>query len=166
VSGIRACRDDERPAIVAIVNAAAEAYRGVIPDDCWHEPYMPAEELDREIAAGVAFWGFEDDDGLCGVMGIQPVDDVDLIRHAYVAPASQGRGVGGALLEHLLESSASRPLLVGTWAAAEWAIAFYRRYGFEQVTPRRKDELLRTYWTISPRQIETSVVLARPPDST
>lgn len=162
VEPIRACRDDERATMLAIVNAAAEAYRGVIPDDCWHEPYMPADELDREIAAGVSFLGYEADSVLVGVMGIQPVRDVDLIRHAYVAPASQGRGIGGALLEHLL-ATATRPVLVGTWAAAEWAIAFYRRHGFEQVTPERKDELLQTYWDISARQIETSVVLAGPP---
>ena len=98
---VRPCRDDERAAILAIVNEAAEAYRGVIPADRWHEPYMPADELDQEIAAGVAFWGYEADGELLGIMGIQPVDDVDLIRHAYVAPGSQRRGVGGALLERL-----------------------------------------------------------------
>src|SRR6185436_4083111 len=112
---IRACRDDERPAILAIVNAAAEAYRGVIPADRWHEPYMPADELDAEIAAGVEFWGYEDGGELLGIMGIQPVRDVDLIRHAYTAPARQGRGVGGALLSHLLAGRGERPLLVGTW---------------------------------------------------
>jgi GNAT superfamily N-acetyltransferase len=160
---IRLCRDDERGAILAIVNAAAEAYRGVIPPDRWREPYMPAEELDGEIAAGVAFWGYESGDGeLLGIMGIQPVRDVDLIRHAYVAPSSQRRGVGGALLDHLMRS-AHRRVLVGTWAAAHWAIGFYRRHGFEQVPPRTKDELLRRYWNIPERQVETSVVLARPP---
>jgi GNAT superfamily N-acetyltransferase len=160
---IRPCRDDERTSILAIVNAAAEAYRGVIPADRWHEPYMPAGQLDREIAAGVAFWGYEADGALLGVMGIQPVRDVDLIRHAYVAPGSQGRGVGAALLEHLLRS-ATRRLLVGTWAAAEWAIAFYLRHGFAQVSPEEKTRLLRRYWDIPERQIETSVVLANPPD--
>jgi GNAT superfamily N-acetyltransferase len=157
---IRPCRDDERPAILAIVNPAAEAYRGVIPADRWHEPYMPAEELDSEIQAGVAFWGYEDAGELLGIMGIQPVRDVHLIRHAYVAPAAQRRGVGGALLEHLLESTEG-PILVGTWGAATWAIDFYRRHGFEQVTPERKNELLREYWDIPERQVETSVVLAR-----
>ena len=156
---IRRCRDDEREAILAIVNAAAEAYRGVIPADRWHEPYMPADELDAEIAAGVAFWGYEDDGELLGVMGIQPVADVDLIRHAYVQPAAQGRGIGGALLEHLT-ASATRRILVGTWAAAGWAIGFYRRHGFVQVGPEEKTRLLRTYWTIPDRQIETSVVLS------
>jgi GNAT superfamily N-acetyltransferase len=162
MSSIRACRDDERTTIFGIVNAAAEAYRGVIPDDCWHEPYMPLRELEREIAAGVAFWGYEADGALVGVMGIQPVRDVDLIRHAYVVPDSQRRGVGGALLEHLRGLS-TRRMLVGTWAAAEWAIRFYRRHGFEQVSPEQKTALLKTYWTVPGRQIETSVVLANPP---
>jgi N-acetylglutamate synthase-like GNAT family acetyltransferase len=157
---IRPCRDDERDAILAIVNAAAEAYRGAIPADRWREPYMPRDELDAEMAAGVRFWGYEDDGRLLGVMGIQPVRDVDLIRHAYVAPGAQRRGVGGALLAHLTRS-AERPLLVGTWAAATWAIDFYRRHGFEQVSPERKTELLRTYWSIPERQIETSVVLVQ-----
>ena len=162
MGSIRRCRDDERAAIVAIVNSAAEAYRGVIPADRWHEPYMPADELDAEIEAGVAFWGYEDDGALVGIMGIQPVRDVDLIRHAYVDPGRQRHGVGSALLEHLKRST-SRRILVGTWAAAEWAIDFYRRHGFELVPAERKAELLRTYWTIPERQIETSVVLAKPP---
>jgi GNAT superfamily N-acetyltransferase len=155
---IRPCRDDEREAMFEIVNAAAEAYRGVIPADRWHEPYMPMDELDEEIAAGVAFWGYEDDGELLGVMGIQPVKDVDLIRHAYVSPGSQRRGIGGALLGHVTRS-ATRPILVGTWAAADWAIAFYLRNGFEVQSPERSAELLKAYWTIPERQIETSVVL-------
>jgi GNAT superfamily N-acetyltransferase len=159
---IRPCRDDERGAILTIVNAAAEAYRGVIPADRWREPYMPAEELDAEIAAGVAFWGYERDGELLGVMGIQRVRDVDLIRHAYVAPESQRLGVGGALLAHL-ERSATRRILVGTWAAAQWAIDFYRRRGFEQVSTEAKNRLLHAYWSIPDRQVETSVVLAKPP---
>ena len=158
VSTIRLCRDDERAAILAIINAAAEAYRGVIPADRWHEPYMPPAELDHEIAAGVMFWGYEADGGLLGVMGIQRASDVDLIRHAYVEPHSQRLGVGGALLEHL-RSLSSRRMLVGTWAAAEWAIAFYQRHGFELVSPVRKATLLKTYWTVPDRQIQTSVVL-------
>ena len=159
---IRPSRDDERDAIFVIVNAAAEAYRGVIPADCWHEPYMPPHELDSEIAAGVAFWGCEDDGVLIGVMGIQPIYDADLIRHAYVLPTYQRHGVGGALLGHLRELS-SRRMLVGTWAAAEWAIRFYQRHGFDMVSPTHKTSLLKTYWTVSDRQIETSVVLASPP---
>jgi GNAT superfamily N-acetyltransferase len=154
----RPCRDDERAEILAIVNTAAEAYRGVIPSDCWHEPYMPAQELDVEIAAGVRFWGGEEGGRLVGVMGTQAMDGLDLIRHAYVRPGRQRRGVGAALLEHLLRISAPR-VLVGTWAAADWAIAFYERHGFELVPPARKDELLRTYWSIPERQTATSVVL-------
>jgi GNAT superfamily N-acetyltransferase len=149
---------DERAAILAIVNDAAEAYRGVIPTDRWREPYMPAVELDAEIAAGVVFWGCEESGEPLGVMGIQQVRDVDLIRHAYVSPAAQGRGVGGALLEHLM-ATAERPVLVGTWAAATWAIRFYEAHGFARVPPARKDELLRSYWDIPERQIEESVVL-------
>jgi GNAT superfamily N-acetyltransferase len=163
MSRVRPCRDDERVAVLTIVNAAAAAYRGVIPDDRWHDPYMDAPELDREIAAGVVFWGCEADDGaLIGVMGIQPVGDVDLIRHAYVLPACQGRGVGSALLTHL-RGLTTRRMLVGTWAAADWAIRFYGRHGFEQVSRERKTALLKTYWTIPDRQIEASVVLADPP---
>ena len=162
MSGIRPCRDDERAAILAIVNAAAEAYRGVIPDDRWHEPYMDARELDHEIADGVVFWGYETDGELVGVMGIQPVGDVDLIRHAYVLPGRQRGGVGAALLLHLRSLSA-RPMLVGTWASAECAIRFYERNGFELVSPERKTALLGTYWNIPDRQVETSVVLASPP---
>ena len=162
MSNIRLCRDDEHATILAIVNAAAEAYRGVIPEDCWHEPYMPAHELESEIAAGVEFWGCEADGALVGVMGIQPVRDVDLIRHAYVLPAHQRHGVGAALLRHLRQRS-SRRMLIGTWAAAEWAIRFYCRHGFALVPPERKTALLKTYWTVPDRQIETSVVLAHPP---
>jgi GNAT superfamily N-acetyltransferase len=161
MASIRPCRDDERETIFTIVNAAAEAYRGVIPADRWHEPYMPMSELDGEIAAGVEFWGYEGDGELLGIMGIQRLAEVDLIRHAYVLPESQGQGVGGALIERHLRST-TRPMLVGTWAAAEWAIRFYRRHGFEQVSPEQKTELLRTHWNISERQIETSVVLAKP----
>jgi GNAT superfamily N-acetyltransferase len=162
MSPIRPCRDEEQAVILAIVNAAAEVYRGVIPADRWHEPYMGSGELERELADGVAFWGYEADGALVGVMGIQPVGDVDLIRHAYVLPGNQGAGIGRDLLLHLRTLS-SRPMLVGTWAAAEWAIRFYRRNGFEQVSPERKTVLLQTYWNIPERQIETSVVLASPP---
>lgn len=162
MSAVRPCRDNERAEILKIINAAAQAYRGVIPADRWHEPYMAADELDREIAAGVAFWGCDSDGVLAGVMGFQPVHDVDLIRHAYVLPGAQRRGVGGMLLDHLL-SRTRRRILVGTWAAAEWAIRFYERHGFVAVSPAAKVTLLKTYWTIPDRQIETSVVLANPP---
>ncbi len=159
---IRRCRIEERKTILEIVNGAAEAYRGVIPGDCWREPYMPSSEFDHEIAAGVSFWGYDVNGSLIGVMGIQPVHDVDLIRHAYVMPGSQRRGVGGALLRHLRPLS-TRPMLVGTWAAADWAIRFYRRHGFELVGDERTASLLRRYWTIPDRQIAKSVVLANPP---
>jgi GNAT superfamily N-acetyltransferase len=162
MSRIRRCRDDERDVILTIVNAAAEAYRGVIPADRWREPYMESRELDYEIAAGVRFWGYETGGELVGVMGVQAVREVDLIRHAYVLPDSQRRGVGAALLRHLRAINARR-MLVGTWAAADWAIRFYSRHGFQLVSPERKTALLKTYWTIPDRQIETSVVLAHPP---
>src|SRR3984893_4022797 len=152
MSSIRACRDDERATILSIINAAAEAYRGVIPEDCWHEPYMSLRERESEIAAGVVFWGYEADDALVGIMGIQRVRDVDLIRHAYVVPASQRHGVGSALLEHLRDVS-TRRMLVGTWAAADWAIRFYCRHGFDAVSPARKGVLLKTYWRVPDRQI-------------
>lgn len=148
--------------MLAIVNAAAESYRGVIPADRWREPYMPEAELRHEIAAGVEFVGLETDDGLIGVMGVQPVRDVDLIRHAYVRPDTQRQGVGAELIEHLRRRS-NRRMLVGTWAAASWAISFYERHGFALVAPERAAELLRTYWTLPERQIATSVVLASPP---
>jgi GNAT superfamily N-acetyltransferase len=159
---IRPCREDERETILAVINQAAEAYRGVIPYDRWHEPYMAGAELDEAIAAGVAFWGCEVEAELIGVMGIQPVGDVELIRHAYVVPARQAAGFGGALLEHLMGRSTGQ-VLVGTWAAAEWAIRFYRRHGFALVAPEQTADLLRRYWTIPPRQIEASVVLSWPP---
>jgi GNAT superfamily N-acetyltransferase len=157
---IRVCDDLDRAAILKIINAAALAYRGVIPADRWHEPYMSAAELDAELAAGVVFHGEEADGQLRGVMGIQDVGDVQLIRHAYVAPAAQGRGIGGALLEHLI-GDGTGPVLVGTWAAAQWAIAFYLRHGFAPVSDEDKTRLLRRYWTVPARQIETSVVLRR-----
>lgn len=159
---IRLCGDEEHAAILTIINAAAEAYRGVIPEDCWHDPYMSASELQCETAAGIAFWGYEAEGALVGVMGLQRVRDVDLIRHAYVLPDRQHRGIGGALLTHL-RGLAARQMLVGTWAAAEWAIRFYRRHGFALVASASKRALLQTYWTVPERQIETSVVLASPP---
>jgi GNAT superfamily N-acetyltransferase len=157
---VRRCRPDETPTILAIVNAAAEAYRHVIPADRWHEPYMSGAQLARDIAAGIEFWGYELDGVLIGVMGIQPVRDVDLIRHAYVRPGSQRLGVGAALIAHLRGLS-TRRLLVGTWADAAWAIRFYEREGFALVPAPRAAELLKAYWDIPERQIETSVVLER-----
>jgi len=158
---MRRCTDADIAAMHDIINHAAGAYRGVIPADCWHEPYMHRSALLAEIAAGVEFWGWEDGGMLAGVMGLQDVRDVTLIRHAYVRPSHQGRGVGAALLTALVER-ATRPVLVGTWAAAEWAIRFYQRHGFRLVeSEEEKDRLLSAYWTISPRQRETSVVLTR-----
>jgi GNAT superfamily N-acetyltransferase len=159
---IRRCHENEREAILGVINAAAEAYRGMIPADRWHEPYMPRAELDEAIADGVEFWGCEIEGELVGVMGIQPVRDVELIRHAYVLPDRQGRGSGGALLNDLMRRSTGQ-VLVGTWAAADWAIRFYRRHGFVLVAPAQAAALLRRYWSIPERQVETSVVLARPP---
>jgi GNAT superfamily N-acetyltransferase len=155
---LRACRETDIPRILEIVNAAAQAYRAVIPPDVWHEPYMPLDELQSEIAAGVTFWGLETDGTLVGVMGMQAVRDVDLIRHAYVVPDRQRAGIGGALIEHLC-GLGRRRMLVGTWKAATWAIDFYRRHGFEQLSPERAAAVLRDYWSIPERQIETSVVL-------
>lgn len=157
---IRQCVDSDLDRIEVIINEAALAYKGKIPDDCWHEPYMPRAGLDAEIAAGVAFSGWEEAGALIGVMGLQQVKDAWLIRHAYVSPQHQGRGIGSRLLTVLTGQVAGR-LLVGTWADADWAIRLYERHGFRLVTPEEKIRLLTTYWTISPRQVETSVVLVK-----
>lgn len=156
---IRRSADADVAAIAALINDAAQAYRGVIPPDRWHDPYMPAEELEKEIAGGVVFWVAEQEGRLLGVMGIQDRGDVALVRHAYVAPAAQRSGVGKILLHHV-EGITDNPILIGTWASASWAIEFYRRNGFTVVADSDKDRLLRTYWSIPDRQIETSVVLA------
>ena len=156
---IRPCSAMDVPVIFEIINDAAGAYRGVIPADCRAEPYMSEEELRREIDDGVQFWGVEEAGRLVGVMGIQHVRDVSLLRHAYVLTVSRQQGIGGKLLG-ALRVQTSRPLLVGTWAAATWAVRFYEKHGFRLVTPDEKDRLLRTYWHISDRQVQTSVVLA------
>jgi GNAT superfamily N-acetyltransferase len=158
---IRACVDGDRPSMLGIVNAAAEAYRGAIPPDCWREPYMPADELASEIADGVDFAGYEVKGVLAGVMGMQTVRDVCLIRHAYVLPDLQGHGIGSELLEHLCRRI-DRPILVGTWRAASWAIRFYERHGFAAVPDKDVASLLKSYWAVPARQIETSVVLSSP----
>ena len=155
---IRLCGDDNFEAIYEIINDAAMAYEGVIPSDVWTEPYMSREELSRESAAGVDFWGFEKNGELIGVMGIQEVEDVTLIRHAYVRTAKRNQGIGGKLLSHL-RSRTSRPVLVGTWADAVWAIRLYENHGFKLASRVEKDRLLRRYWSVPERQIETSVVL-------
>lgn len=156
---IRSCTKPDRDAIYTIINGAAEAYRGVIPTDRWHAPYMNREELAQEIAQGVAFWCFEEGDEVLGVMGIQDRGDVALIRHAYVRPDRQGQGIGSRLLAHL-EGLTNKPILVGTWADARWAIGFYERNGYRLVTSEEKERLLHRYWSIPERQVETSVVLA------
>lgn len=156
---IRYCTDQDFDEIFAIVNDGAQAYKGAIPEDRWHDPYMPRDVLGAEIAAGVKFWGFEGDERLLGVMGLQPVQDVVLIRHAYVRSAMHRRGIGGRLLDHV-RSFSDGPFLVGTWAAASWAIRFYGKHGFELVPHKETPALLRRYWDIPDRQIETSVVLA------
>lgn len=156
---IRACTDADVAVIESVINKAAQRYCGVIPADCWHEPYMPLTELADEIAAGVQFWGWQEGPGtLVAVMGAQKVHDATLIRHAYVLPSHQGRGVGRGLLQLLIGQSSGQ-LLVGTWAAAEWAIRFYQQHGFQLVSPEEKDQLVKRYWTISERQQQTSVVL-------
>lgn len=156
---IRPSEAADLPQIFAIINQAAQAYRNVIPADRWHEPYMPRDQLESEIAQGVVFWVAEEDGRMLGAMGIQDRGDVALVRHAYVAPGTQRKGVGTTLLRHV-ESLTPRPILIGTWATAGWAIDFYRRNGYTVVPDREKDQLLRRYWSIPERQIETSVVLA------
>lgn len=155
---IRPCDGADFDAMYEVINTAATAYAGVIPADRYHVPYLPAHDLHDEIAAGVRFWGWHDPEGLSGVMGIQDVDDVTLVRHAYVKPERQGAGIGSRLLAHLM-SLPHQPLLVGTWADATWAVCFYERHGFQLVTPEEKDRLLRRYWSIPERQVEASVVL-------
>jgi GNAT superfamily N-acetyltransferase len=156
---IRPCVVSEQAAIVEVINDAARAYRDVIPADRWKEPYMPPEELRGEIAQGVVFRGAFEGRQLLGVMGLQAVRDVVLIRHAYVRTARRREGIGAALLSHLLAGTQG-PVLIGTWAAAGWAIRFYEKHGFRLVGAEEKDRLLRSYWTVPERQIAESVVLA------
>jgi GNAT superfamily N-acetyltransferase len=158
---IRRCDDRDFELIWAIINDAARAYKGIIPQDRWTEPYMSRNQLRHEVDDGVAFWGYEDGETLAGVMGFQPVQDVTLIRHACVATSSQRRGIGASLLSHLRKLTPG-PVLIGTWSDAVWAVRFYERHGFQIVSPQQKDRLLRRYWTVPERQIETSVVLADP----
>jgi GNAT superfamily N-acetyltransferase len=156
---IRKLSSSDFDSILKVVNDAAQAYKGVIPDDLWKEPYMSSEELRHEVDAGVVFYGWFEGDVLLGVMGIQPVKDVTLIRHAYVLSEHQRRGIGGKLLEHLIGLAKTSEILVGTWASATWAIRFYEKHGFKLVPPEERDKLLRTYWNIPEKQIETSIVL-------
>jgi N-acetylglutamate synthase-like GNAT family acetyltransferase len=145
--------------IYEIINDAAIAYKGIIPADRWHEPYMTAEELEKQIEDGVQFWNFVEDGKIAGVMGIQNKGEVTLIRHAYVRTGERNKGIGGKLLKHLCDVSTT-PILIGTWADAIWAIEFYQKHGFQLLPTQEKNELLHTYWTIPERQVDTSVVLA------
>lgn len=158
---IRRCDDRDFEPIWGIINDGARAYKGNIPEDRWTEPYMSKNELQHEIDAGVAFWGYEESGKLVGVMGFQQVRDVTLIRHAYVATSSQKRGIGARLLSHLRKLTPG-PMLIGTWSDAVWAIRFYEKHGFQVVRPEQKDRLIKKYWSIPERQMETSVVLADP----
>jgi GNAT superfamily N-acetyltransferase len=156
---IRSLLPSDFDAILKVINDAAQAYKGVIPNDRWKEPYMSAGELTEEIEAGVRFFGWVEGGHILGVAGIQALEDTTLIRHAYVLPTCQGRGIGTRLLEHLFGLAETTEVLVGTWAEATWAVRFYEKHGFKLVSFREKDRLLRTYWNIPERQIETSVVL-------
>jgi N-acetylglutamate synthase-like GNAT family acetyltransferase len=156
---IRLCKADEIEAIFSIINDAAQAYDGVIPADRWAVPYMSMDELQHEIEDGVVFWGYEEAGKLEGVLGIQDVQDVTLMRHAYVRSAKRNQGIGAKLLKELRQKTL-RPILIGTWANAVWAIRFYEKHGFRQVSTEEKNRLLRKYWSIPKRQVETSVVLA------
>jgi len=155
---MRKCGGDDFEIIYSIINEAAQAYKGVIPNDCWKEPYMHKDEFQHEIDAGVIFWGYEEEGELVGVMGLQHIQDVALIRHSYVRTLKQKEGIGRKLLSHL-RGQTIHPILVGTWADAVWAIRFYEKNGFRLVSMEEKNLLLKKYWTISERQIETSVVL-------
>jgi len=158
---ISKCEQKDFEEIYNIINDAAIAYKGIIPKDRWHEPYMTEQELKEQMDDGVQFWGYTENDKLLGVMGIQPKGDVTLIRHAYVRSSARNKGIGGKLLQHLLLISTT-PILIGTWANANWAIDFYVKHGFRILPKNEVNGLLRKYWTIPDRQIETSVVLASP----
>ena len=147
------------PQMFSIINDAAQAYKGIIPADRWHEPYMPMTELEAQVADGITFSGCEDDGRLVGVMGIQDKGEVTLIRHAYVKTSERRKGIGEALLKHL-EKLTPKPVLIGTWADASWAIRFYEKNGYRLLSRPETGRLLRKYWTIPERQVETSVVLA------
>lgn len=155
---IKKCNASDFEVIYSIINDAAQAYKGVIPHDRWNDEYMSKEELRSEITDGIDFWGYEENGELVGVMGIQPVQDITLIRHAYVRTVNRNQGIGGKLLAYL-RTLTDRTILIGTWADATWAVRFYEKHGFELVSTEEKDVLLRKYWKIPERQVETSVVL-------
>lgn len=156
---LKKCVSSDLDDIYTIINDAASAYKGVIPADRWHDPYMPMAELKKQIAEGVEFWGYHEGDTLIGVMGIQDRGDVTLIRHAYVRTSHRNKGIGKKLLTYLTTLT-KKPVLIGTWADATWAIEFYKKNGFRLVDGEEKNKLLRKYWSIPERQVETSVVLA------
>ena len=156
---VRLSKNSDFEVIYSIINDAAEVYKGIIPEDRWKVPYMSRDELRHEMDEGVVFWGCEEDCKFIGVMGIQHIQDVTLIRHAYVRQARQNQGIGGELLSEVRKQTSS-PILIGTWADAVWAIRFYERHGFRLVSQKEKDRLLKKYWSIPERQVETSVVLA------
>lgn len=156
---MRRCKDTDFDVMLQIINDGAQAYKGVIPEDRWHDPYMTPEDLRQEIEDGVLFWGYEEEGVLAGVMGIQDKGDVALIRHAYVRTSRRNHGIGGKLLR-FLESRTTKPILIGTWAAATWAVEFYKKHGYRLLAKEEKDSLLLKYWTIPERQVETSIVLA------
>ena len=156
---IRRCDNSDFEIIYEIINDSAQAYKGVIPTDLWEEPYMSKDELRHEIGEGVLFWGYEESGKLVGVMGIQHVQDVALIRHSYIRTMNRNKGIGSKLVSYLSKQTA-RPILIGTWADAVWAIRFYEKHGFRLATQEEKNQLLKKYWSISQRQIEASVVLA------
>ena len=155
---IRKSTDEDFEEIFNIINDAAMAYKGVIPPDRWHEPYMAREELKAQIEDGVEFSCYVDGDEIIGVMGIQDKGDVALIRHAYVRTKRRNSGIGTLLLQDMI-NGATKPILIGTWKAASWAISFYEKHGFSLVDEEEKDRLLKKYWAIPDRQVETSVVL-------
>ncbi len=161
---IRRCTDSDLHTIFEIINDAASAYKGVIPPDRWHDPYMSHEQLSHEIDAGVRFWGLDNDSRVTGIMGIQDKGEVALIRHAYVRTALRNKGIGTRLLKHL-EPMSDKPILIGTWAEASWAVQFYQKNGYCLVSIEEKNRLLRKYWSIPERQVETSVVLANRPNT-
>jgi len=156
---IRRCDNSDFEIIYEIINDSAQAYKGVIPTDLWEEPYMSKDELRHEIGEGVLFWGYEESGKLVGVMGIQHVQDVALIRHSYIRTMNRNKGIGSKLVSYLSKQTA-RPILIGTWTDAVWAIRFYEKHGFRLATQEEKNRLLKKYWSISQRQIEASVVLA------
>ena len=147
--------------ILYVINDASLKYKGIIPNDCWHEPYMTKQKLISEFANGVRIFGYNKDNNLVGVMGIQELKDVTLIRHAYILTQYQGLGIGKSLLQHLFKIKTSSCLLVGTWRDATWAIQFYEKFGFVLHTKKQTAQLLKKYWDLPSKQIENSVVLKK-----